>query len=65
MRGAEDIEGDDGMGQNLVPEDHLEVGVGAAHNCHKLVLPCADRAFGCVASMGSYGDKLELYNFLL
>ena len=30
MRGAEEIEGDYGLGQKLVPEDHFEVGVGAA-----------------------------------
>ena len=36
MGGADDIEGDDGLGQQLVSEDYLEVGIGATQDCHKV-----------------------------
>ena len=57
-RRAEQIESEDCLGDETVPFLGWEVGVTRGEFSAKLILECANRTFGGVATMGIWGDKL-------
>ena len=58
--GAEEVEGDEHLWQELVPEVEVEEGIGAIDARNHVIFEGAYCPFTCVASMASYGGELEI-----
>ena len=57
---AEEVEGDERLGEEFVPEGEGEVGVGAAEAGDKVVFEGADGAFGGVVAVDVWRSQLEV-----
>ena len=55
VRGSEEIQGEEGLRQETVPEMEGKVGVCTAESGNEMILEGADGAFGRVASMDMGG----------
>ncbi len=57
---AKQIEGDDGLREDAVPEIEREVAVSAAKAGDEVVFKRADGALGCVATVDVWRGKLKV-----
>ena len=61
MGAPEEIEGEEGLGKEFVPECHGKLWVRAAQYRYKVILEDADGPLGGVAAVDMGGDELVLY----
>ena len=62
-RWAKEIQGDLGLGDELVPEVHRKLLVAAAEHCDQVVLEGLDRPFCCVAPVDVGGGQMKVLVF--
>ena len=64
-RAADDVEAEDGLGQQMIPKVQWEVFVNAAEASDEVVFESADCAFSSIVTMHARWNKLKVHVFFV